>query len=101
MSEVLAVTLQPPIGTDRGVVAVAVLDGFYGCGSGVGWSNRALIEILAEVLPIEIDLVVLPVRVEAVGGGWQREWRRAVEEAVPAWPGRSLAHPDRPAERSG
>jgi hypothetical protein len=53
---------------------------------GAGWSNRALIEILAEVLPVEIDLVVLPVRVDAVSGRWQREWRRAVEEAL----GRSI-----------
>jgi glycosyltransferase involved in cell wall biosynthesis len=79
-------TRQSPACSDRGVVAVAVVDGFYGCGSGAGWSNRALIEILAEVLPVEIDLVVLPVRVDAVSGGWQREWRRGVEEAL----GRSL-----------
>jgi hypothetical protein len=68
--------------SDRGVVAVAVLDGFYGCGSGAGWSNRTLIEILAEVLPVEIDLVVLPARVGVVSGGWQQEWRRAVQEAL-------------------
>lgn len=79
---VMVDTRQLPACSDRGVVAVAVLDGFYGCGSGAGWSNRTLIEILAEVLPVEIDLVVLPVRVEAVSGGWQQEWRRAVEEAL-------------------
>ncbi|MGH3799663.1 MAG: hypothetical protein ACRDTD_05915 [Pseudonocardiaceae bacterium] len=73
---------QSPARSNRSVVAVAVCDGFYGCGSGAGWSNLALIEILAEVLPLEIDLVVLPVRVGVVSGGWQREWRRAVEEAL-------------------
>ncbi|MGH3889832.1 MAG: glycosyltransferase family 4 protein [Pseudonocardiaceae bacterium] len=75
-------TRRSPVRSDRGVVAVAVLDGFYGCGSGAGWSNRALMEILAEVLPVEIDLVVLPVRADAVGSGWQREWRCVVEEAL-------------------
>ncbi len=75
-------TGQSPARSERGVVAVAVLDGFYGCNSGAGWSNRALIEILAEVVPVEIDLVVLPVRVDVVSGGWQREWRRGVEEAL-------------------
>ncbi len=68
------------------MVAVAVLDGFYGCSSGAGWSNRALIEILAEVVPVEIDLVILPVRIDAVSDRWQREWRRGVEEAL----GRSI-----------
>ncbi len=82
MNEVLADTRQSSARSDRSVVAVAVLDGFYGCGSGAGWSNRALIEILAEVLPIGIDLVVLPVRVDAVIDRWQREWRRAVGEAL-------------------
>ena len=71
-----------PARLDRGVVAIAVLDGFYGCGSGAGWSNRALIEILAEVLPIEVDLVVLPLHVDAVGVRWQREWRRGVDKAL-------------------
>ena len=82
MSEVLVETREPPPCLDRSVVAVAVVDGFYGCGSGAGWSNRALIEILAEVLPVDVDLVVLPVRVDADSGRWQWEWRRAVEEAL-------------------
>ncbi len=73
---------QPPARSDRSVAVVAVLDGFYGCGSGAGWSNRALIEILAEVLPVDIDLVVLPARVDAVSGRWQQEWRRVVEQAL-------------------
>ncbi len=38
---------KAPAHSGRGVVAVAVLDGFYGCESGDGWSNRALIDILA------------------------------------------------------
>ncbi|MGH3935247.1 MAG: hypothetical protein ACRDS1_09775 [Pseudonocardiaceae bacterium] len=63
-------TRQSPARLGRSVVAVAVLDGFYGCGSGAGWSNRALIEILAEVLPVDVDLVVLPVRVDAVSSHW-------------------------------
>jgi len=75
-------TRQSPARPDRSVVAVAVLDGFYGCGSGAGWSNRALIEVLAEVLPVDIDLVVLPMRVDEVGDSWHLEWRRAVEEAL-------------------
>ncbi|MGH3839261.1 MAG: glycosyltransferase family 4 protein, partial [Pseudonocardiaceae bacterium] len=75
-------TRHSPARLGRSVVAVAVLDGFYGCGSGAGWSNRALIEILAEVVPVDVDLVVLPVRVDAVSSHWQREWRRDVEEAL-------------------
>ncbi|MBV9013817.1 MAG: hypothetical protein JO272_17570 [Pseudonocardiales bacterium] len=75
-------TLQSPTHSEHDVVAVAVCDGFYGCGSGAGWSNRALIEILAEVLPVEVDLVVLPVRVDEASGGWQHEWRHRVEDAL-------------------
>ncbi|MGH3694038.1 MAG: glycosyltransferase [Pseudonocardiaceae bacterium] len=75
-------TRQSPTVPDRRVVTVAVLDGFFGCGSGAGWSNRALIEILAEVLPVETDLVILPVRVDAVRDRWQQEWCRGLKETL-------------------
>jgi glycosyltransferase involved in cell wall biosynthesis len=43
-------------------VVVCVHDGWYGCGTGTGASNRALLETLADQLPTQVRLIVMPVR---------------------------------------
>lgn len=45
----------------RPTVVVALHDGFYGCGTGAGRSNRALLHVIASLLPTDAQLVVLPV----------------------------------------
>jgi glycosyltransferase involved in cell wall biosynthesis len=45
----------------RPTVAVAVHDGYYGCGTGAGYANDAFLRILVELLPRRVRLVLLPV----------------------------------------
>lgn len=63
-------------------VAVAVHDGFYGCGTGAGWCNRALLEVLAETLPETLELVVMPIRVEPSSPGYDGAWHAAMQDLV-------------------
>lgn len=55
-------------------VAVAVHDGYFGCGTGAGAANRAFLSVLAEVLPPQVRLVVLPVRLDPAGAEYHAEW---------------------------
>jgi glycosyltransferase involved in cell wall biosynthesis len=48
----------------RPTLVVALHDGFYGCGTGAGYSNHALLQNLMDVLPAEVRLVVLPVHLD-------------------------------------
>ncbi|WP_258348105.1 glycosyltransferase family 4 protein [Saccharopolyspora gregorii] len=43
-------------------VAVLIHDGYYGHGTGAGAANRAFLRVLAEVLPADVRLLLLPVR---------------------------------------
>ncbi len=82
------VTWEPAAALDAvedGVVAVAVHDGFYGAGTGAGWSNRALLEILAETLPATVDLVVLPVRLDPASQHHQKGWHGDVVRSLRRW----------------
>jgi glycosyltransferase involved in cell wall biosynthesis len=45
-------------------VIVGLHDGWYGCGSGSGHSNRRVLELLDGLLAADIDLVVMPVRLD-------------------------------------
>ncbi|GAA4012886.1 hypothetical protein GCM10022247_39380 [Allokutzneria multivorans] len=44
----------------RPTVAVAIHDGFYGCGTGAGYANYGFLETLVDLLPRDVRLAVLP-----------------------------------------
>ncbi|MGH3830107.1 MAG: glycosyltransferase family 4 protein [Pseudonocardiaceae bacterium] len=58
----------------RPTVVVALHDGFYGCGTGAGRSNRALLTILAGLLPNTVRLVVLPVYLDLSSAEYDPTW---------------------------
>jgi hypothetical protein len=60
-------------------VAVALHDGWYGCGTGAGASNRALLETLAEQLPEPVRLVVLPVLLTDESPEFAPSWHRQMQ----------------------
>ncbi|MEG8184189.1 hypothetical protein GZH49_37625 [Nocardia terpenica] len=55
-------------------MAVALHDGYYGCGTGAGRSNRAIIEIIVGLLPAGVRLVVLPVRLDPTSSEYDPDW---------------------------
>ncbi|MBI3687504.1 MAG: hypothetical protein HY241_09270 [Actinobacteria bacterium] len=61
----------------RDVIVVALHDGWYGCGTGAGHSNRRVLEILDRLVPASIPMIVLPVRLRTGTphhrGAWERE----------------------------
>ncbi|MEC3975470.1 glycosyltransferase family 4 protein [Amycolatopsis sp. H20-H5] len=63
----------------RPTVAVAVHDGFYGCGTGAGYANHGYLETVVPLLPPEVRLVVLPLRLRPGSHehhpGWHRRSR--------------------------
>jgi hypothetical protein len=66
------------------VAAVAVLlhDGFYGCGTGAGVSNRRFLEVLTQLLAPACRLVVMPVRVGEDSNEYDPQWHRAMQALV-------------------
>jgi glycosyltransferase involved in cell wall biosynthesis len=62
----------------RPTVLVALHDGFYGCGTGAGRSNRALLTILAGLLPTEVRLVVVPVRLDPTSPEYDPTWHAEI-----------------------
>ncbi|MGH3548277.1 MAG: glycosyltransferase family 4 protein [Pseudonocardiaceae bacterium] len=65
---------SPMTRPQRPTVVVALPDGFYGCGTGAGHSNRALLTIRAGLLPTEAQLVVLPVRLDSTSPEHDPTW---------------------------
>jgi len=61
-----------------GTVALAVHDGFYGCGTGAGYANRAFLDVLVDTLPATSRLVVLPVHLSKANPERQEDWHRDV-----------------------
>ncbi|MFI9386697.1 glycosyltransferase [Kutzneria sp. NPDC052558] len=61
-----------------GTVVLAIHDGFYGCGTGAGYANRAFLDVLVDTLPADIRLVVLPVRLSKANPERQEDWHRDV-----------------------
>ncbi|MBB4689299.1 glycosyltransferase family 4 protein [Amycolatopsis jiangsuensis] len=59
-------------------VAVAVHDGFYGCGTGAGYANFGTLRTLTDLLPASVRLAVLPLRLD-----------RSSPEHHPAWHART------------
>ncbi|MFD7161388.1 glycosyltransferase family 4 protein [Kribbella sp. NPDC059898] len=60
-------------------VAVLMHDGFYGCGTGAGQSNRALLGQLIEQLPPATDFLVMPVRLDPTSSEYDRQWHMATK----------------------
>lgn len=62
----------------RPTLAVALHDGFYGCGTGAGYSNHALLQVLVSLLPTHVRLVVLPVHLESTSPEYDPTWHAEV-----------------------
>jgi glycosyltransferase involved in cell wall biosynthesis len=58
-------------------VAVLMHDGFYGCGTGAGQSNRALLGQLLEQLPPDTDVLVMPIRLDPSSSEYDKQWHTA------------------------
>lgn len=63
-------------GNQPGVVIAAVHDGFYGCGTGAGQSNRAFLRVVTGLLGFPARLVVLPVRLVPGSSEYDPAWHR-------------------------
>lgn len=62
----------------RPTLVVTLHDGFYGCGTGAGYSNHALLQVLVGLLPTEVRLVVLPVHLESTSPEYDPIWHAEV-----------------------
>jgi glycosyltransferase involved in cell wall biosynthesis len=60
--------------TGRDAIAVAIHDGFYGCGTGAGHSNRAFLQVLARLLDPAVRLVVLPITLAPASREYDPAW---------------------------
>jgi glycosyltransferase involved in cell wall biosynthesis len=58
----------------RPVIIVAVHDGFYGCGTGAGRSNRAFLRVLSGILTPDVQLVILPVTLAPGSPEYDAAW---------------------------
>lgn len=86
-----AFPLQPQRGTEKAVesataaispkVAVALHDGYYGCTSGTGFSNRGFLEVLTRALP-RGRLLVMPVRIPRSDPSYDPAWVTATERML-------------------
>lgn len=55
-------------------VVVALHDGFYGAGTGAGFTNRAMLEVIVQTLPVGVRLTVLPVRLSPTSPEYDHAW---------------------------
>ncbi|MFJ5740115.1 glycosyltransferase family 4 protein [Streptomyces microflavus] len=67
---------------ESGAVVVALHDGFFGCGTGAGHSNRRVLELLDDVLAPHLELIVLPVRLERDSEHFDAAWHRQVRQSL-------------------
>lgn len=58
----------------RPTFVVALHDGFYGAGTGAGFTNRAFLEVLVQTLPARARLTVLPVRLSPTSPEYDHAW---------------------------
>ncbi|MGH7511263.1 MAG: hypothetical protein ACREMZ_17695, partial [Gemmatimonadales bacterium] len=63
-------------------MALAVHDGFYSCGTGAGLCNRALLEVLVELLPVHAKLLVLPIWLDPSHAGYDSGWHSDMQAMV-------------------
>lgn len=64
------------------LVALAMHDGFYSCGTGAGLCNRALLEVLVELLPVRTKLLVLPIRLDPSHPAYDSQWHSDMQAMV-------------------
>ncbi|GAA3525954.1 hypothetical protein GCM10022222_06130 [Amycolatopsis ultiminotia] len=62
--------------TRRPTIAVAIHDGFYGCGTGAGYANYGFLETLVSLVPEEVRLVVLPLLLDQHSPEHHPDWHR-------------------------
>ncbi|MGY5058677.1 glycosyltransferase [Streptomyces sp. 900105755] len=62
-------------------IAVALHDGYYGCTSGTGFSNRAFLEVLTRTLPPG-RLLVMPVHISRSDRSYDPVWVAQTEEML-------------------
>lgn len=82
--------------TTQPKIAVALHDGYYGCTSGTGFSNRAFLEVLTRTLP-RGRLLIMPVHIQRSDPSYDPAWvaeterivQRAGAEVVPVPGGRA------------
>ncbi|MGB8944966.1 MAG: glycosyltransferase family 4 protein [Streptomyces sp.] len=67
--------------TTQPKIAVALHDGYYGCTSGTGFSNRAFLEVLARTLP-RGRLLIMPVRIPCTDPSYDPAWVAETERIV-------------------
>ncbi|MGH3253030.1 MAG: glycosyltransferase family 4 protein [Trebonia sp.] len=63
-------------------VAVAVHDGFYGCGTGAGASNHAFLRALCDLLSRDVQLTVIPVELAPDSPEYDADWHASSLELV-------------------
>ncbi|MEU4607632.1 glycosyltransferase family 4 protein [Kribbella sp. NPDC023972] len=64
---------------ERFPIAVLMHDGFYGCGTGAGTSNRTLLqELLAHSSP-STDILVMPIRLDPSSSEYDESWHAATK----------------------
>ncbi|WP_409186571.1 glycosyltransferase family 4 protein [Amycolatopsis sp. VS8301801F10] len=63
-------------------VVVAVHDGYYGCGTGAGYANYGFLSTLATVLPSDVRLVVLPLRLAPGSPEHHPRWYRRARKLL-------------------
>ncbi|MEV4225578.1 glycosyltransferase family 4 protein [Streptomyces bobili] len=74
-------TAQLSTATLSPTIAVALHDGYYGCTSGTGFSNRAFLEVLARALP-RGRLLVMPVHISRSDPSYDPVWVTETEEML-------------------
>ncbi|MEG8179241.1 glycosyltransferase family 4 protein [Nocardia terpenica] len=55
-------------------IAVALHDGFYGCGTGAGHANRVFLDILTRLVRDDVRLVILPVWLDPTSPEHNPDW---------------------------
>ncbi|MQY18546.1 glycosyltransferase family 4 protein [Nocardia macrotermitis] len=68
--------------TGRPAVALAVHDGFYGCGTGAGYANFGFLDTMLSLLPAGVHLAILPVRLARGGPEHHPSWHARVRELL-------------------
>lgn len=63
----------------RSPIVLLLHDGFYGCGTGAGQSNRTLLQQLLAHAPAGTQFVIMPVWLDPSSGEYDRTWHAATE----------------------